>query len=270
MKHKQDEEWEYKKKQLGEKRRKEAEEQKAREAEERRERERKEAEEVEHQKKAAEEERARAEAEAAKQKQAGSVSGSTVGSTRLSGKGKGKVMEGVGQTLEELDVMMEEEELVVMVKKCQECETKKKDCWVVIWGGKPMACDTCRKSKAKCSLLPESEQKREWAGMVASPRGGEKRKKNKIAAAIAAGENQWDSDREHQGNRDMLGGLSQSMMGLTEEVHKLRMDIHRGLRLFDQIAIAVECMANIEPVSPNTYTTDEEEEGPVASGSGRK
>ncbi|KAH7917152.1 hypothetical protein BV22DRAFT_1052644 [Leucogyrophana mollusca] len=165
------------------------------------------------QKKAAAEEKARAEAEAAKQKQA-----------------------------------EDDEEPVTMVKKCRECEAKKKDCRAVVRGGKPMACEACRKSKAKC----------------------EKRKKSKITAAIAEGEQTWDSEGEHQDNWDALGVLSQSMMGLTEEVHELRMDIRRGLRLFDRIAIAAEVMANIEPASPNAYTTDEEEEGPVASGSGQK
>ncbi|KAH7917909.1 hypothetical protein BV22DRAFT_1052109 [Leucogyrophana mollusca] len=213
MKRKQDEELE--------KKRLEAAEKKARETEEKRERERQQAEEVEHQRKAAEAEKVWAEAEPAKQRPAGSASGCVAGSARSGGKGKGKgkATEGAGETPEEPDVMMEDEEPVVMANKCQECETKKKDCRAVVRGSKPIACKACRKSKVKCSLLPELERKRDQARTVVSPRGGKKRKKNKIAAAIAEGENQWDLEGEHRDNRDMLGALSQSMMGLTEEVH---------------------------------------------------
>ncbi|KAH7916928.1 hypothetical protein BV22DRAFT_1052813 [Leucogyrophana mollusca] len=272
MKRKQEEDLERMRRELREKRKREAAEKKAREAEEKRERERREAEEAEQQRQAAEAEKARADAEAAKQRQAGAASagGSVAGSTRSAGKGKGKATEGEGETPEGTEGGAQVEVLVRLVVKCRECATRKKDCRTVFKGGKPMACEPCRKSKAKCSLLPDAERKRERAGTVASPRGGEKRKKSKIAAAIAETEKDWDSEGEHRDNRDALGALSQSMMGLTDEVREFRMDFRRGLRLLDRVAFALETLAQVETRSEHEYPTDDDAEGPVASGSGRK
>ncbi|KAH7916855.1 hypothetical protein BV22DRAFT_1135968 [Leucogyrophana mollusca] len=263
-----------KKQERAEKKRREEERKKreAEEAERKKEQERRQAEEAERQRKEAEAEKVRAEAEAAKQRQAGaasaSVGGSIAGSTRSAGKGKGKgkAMEGADETPEGTEGGAETEVSVRLAVKCQECTARKRDCKAVFKGDKPMACDACRKSKAKCSLLPDSERKRERAGTVASPRGGEKRKKSKIAET----EKDWDSEGEHRDNRDALGALSQSMMGLTDEVREFRMDFRRGLRLLDRVAFALETLAQVETGSQHEYPTDDEAEGPVASGSGRK
>ncbi|KAH7917885.1 hypothetical protein BV22DRAFT_1135031 [Leucogyrophana mollusca] len=260
-----------KKQERAEKKRREEEERRRRKAEEA-ERRRK-AEETKRRRKEEEDERKRREAaEAERRKQAGAMSagGSVAGSTRSAGKGKGKATESTGEAPEGTEGGVETEESVRLAVKCRVCTAKHRDCRAVFKGGKPMACEPCRKSKAKCSLLPEAERKRERAGTVASPCGGEKRKKSKIAVAIAEGESAWDSDGEHKDNRDALGTLSQSMMGLSDEVREFRMDFRRGLRLLERVAFALESLAQVETRSEHEYPTDDDAEGPVASGSGRK
>ncbi|KAH7918580.1 hypothetical protein BV22DRAFT_1051642 [Leucogyrophana mollusca] len=184
-----------------------------------------------------------AKAEKRKQVGAASAGGNVARSTRLSGKDKGKAMESTGKAPEGMEGGAETEESVRLAVKCRECTAKHRDCKAIFKGGKLMACEPCRKSKAKCLLLPDAERKRERAGTVPSPRRGEKQNKSKIAAAIAEGESAWDSDGEHRDNRDALGVLSQSMMGLTDEVRDFRMDFRRSMRLFDWMAFTLGTLA---------------------------
>ena len=48
------------------------------------------------------------------------------------------------------------------------------------------------------------------------------------------------------------------------------MDFRRGMRLFNRMAFALETLAQVETGSQHEYPTDDEEEGPVANGSGQK
>ncbi|KAH7920311.1 hypothetical protein BV22DRAFT_1050429 [Leucogyrophana mollusca] len=153
-------------------------------------------------------------------------------------------------------------EPVKMVTKCWECSGSR-------WQANGL--QGCRWSKAKCSLLPESERKQERARMVVSLCTGEKQKKNKIAVVVKAMADDWHKDGEHQNNCNALGALSQSLLGLTDQVYEFWMDIQRGLQLLNHMVITLESMVGIEPGSPNAYVTDEqeEEEGLVTSRSAR-